>query len=64
MASARFVLTQNKKIRGKEFKKGTVIFEGACVGDFTPADLGKAVQLKEVELEFEGPEKKPKKLKD
>lgn len=47
----KLVLVRDKKIRGKEYKAGTVIFEGECAGKFEFADLEKAIQLGDVEVD-------------
>lgn len=47
----RLVLKEKRTIRGKEYKAGTVVFEGACPGDFTIADVEKGIQLQAITVD-------------
>lgn len=63
MTMVKLLLKQDKKIRGKEYKKGTPLFEGECLQSFKPVDIEKAIQLQEVSIDLREPELKKKEVK-
>ena len=62
MENVRLILKRDKKIRGKELKEGTPVFEFESLAGLKPADVEKMIQLQEVrvvEVKGPAPEKKP-----
>ncbi len=45
------ILAADKSVGGVKKKRGTVILEGVCLNGATLSDIGKAIQLREVEIE-------------
>jgi hypothetical protein len=59
----KLLLRQDKKIRGKEYKAGTPVFEGECLHGLKPVDVEKAIQLQEIAVDLREPEAKKEKTK-
>jgi hypothetical protein len=63
----RLILAEKKEIRGVKHLPGEVLFVGECAKGLTPADIDKAIQLKQIRVDLkaiQAEEKKSAKAQD